>query len=151
MIYFQHVIEDFHVVYDAGRMINVGIEVGQIEGALIFGIGWLKLEHQIWDDKGPQEVGTWQYKPPMHLDIPKKFSIYVTNSAPEFENCKNDNYPMSSKAAGESAMCMSLVYRNALQRAIEAYNPNATSVELPAKPDNVLKALNISANALVLE
>ena len=61
------------------------------------GLGWIKSEERIWGASGPRESGTWDYKPPMHLDIPKNFSLILTNQAPEFENQPNDNYPGMSE------------------------------------------------------
>ena len=78
-------------------------------------LGWLKSEDLTWDEKGAKERGTWEYKVPTQLDIPKHFSARLTNVAPEFEIGKNKNYPMSSKGAGESSMVLGLAYKIALQ------------------------------------
>ena len=48
----EHVIERMDLFYDAGQMINVGIELGQIEGGLMFALGWLKTEHLERDEHG---------------------------------------------------------------------------------------------------
>ena len=76
------------IVFDAGEMINVGIELGQIEGALIMSLGWLKSEELSWknDSYGVEQKGTWNYKVPMHKDIPKTLKIHLNSVAPEFEN-----------------------------------------------------------------
>ena len=57
------------------------------------GLGWIKSEDRTWGKNGTNETGTWHYKAPMHLDIPKNFSAILTNTAPEFEKEPNDNYP----------------------------------------------------------
>ena len=67
--------------------------LGQIEGGLMMGLGWIKSEDRTWGKNGTNETGTWHYKAPMHLDIPKNFSAILTNKAPEFEKQPNDNYP----------------------------------------------------------
>jgi xanthine dehydrogenase molybdopterin-binding subunit B len=117
----------------------------------MMGLGWLKTEDLTWDESGAKERGTWEYKVPMHLDIPKKFSVYLTSDAPEFEKLRNHNYPMSSKAAGEAAMALSLSYKNALQNCIEAFNPKAEMCRLPMTPKNVFKTLAISKDDLKLQ
>ena len=78
--------------YDAGQMINVGIELGQIEGGLVMALGWLKTETLTWDENGGKESGTWNYKVPMHKDLPKTLNITLNRDAPEFENGKSENY-----------------------------------------------------------
>ena len=67
--------------------------LGQIEGGLMMGLGWIKSEDRTWGQKGSNESGTWNYKSPMHLDIPKNFSLQLTNVAPEFDKQPNHNYP----------------------------------------------------------
>ena len=57
------------------------------------GLGWIKSEDRTWGQEGSNESGTWNYKPPMHLDIPKNFSLQLTNVAPEFNKQPNHNYP----------------------------------------------------------
>ena len=139
-----------NVIYDAGEMINVGIELGQIEGGMIMGLGWLKSEDLTWDENGAKQRGTWEYKVPMHLDIPRKFSIKLTNKAPEWKNIKNRNYPMSSKHAGESSMVLSLVLKTAVQNAAEAFNPDSDLIILPMKPHHVMQAIKLNKDSIIL-
>ena len=87
----EHVTERMDLYYDAGQMINVGIEVGQIEGGLVMALGWLKTETLTWDEKGAKESGTWNYKVPMHKDLPKTLNITHNPDVPEFENGKSKN------------------------------------------------------------
>jgi len=105
----EHAIEKFDCIYDAGEMLNVGTELGQVEGGLMMGLGWLKLEDLKWDQQDqPQQRGTWKYKVPMHLDIPKNFSCELTNKFVEAEEKRP--FPIGSKQAGESAMLLSFAY-----------------------------------------
>ena len=131
-------------------MVNVGIELGQIEGGLVMGLGWFRTEDLTWDEGGARERGTWEYKVPMHLDLPRKFSAKLSNSAPEWSKIKDKNYPMSSKGAGESSMVLALAYKTALQNAIEAANPEADLIVLPAKPTHVLAALKLDPSNILL-
>ncbi|CAG5108120.1 Oidioi.mRNA.OKI2018_I69.chr1.g3642.t1.cds [Oikopleura dioica] len=145
----EHTIEKFDCIYDAGEMLNVGTELGQVEGGLMMGLGWLKMEDLKWDQvSGAKQRGTWEYKVPMHLDIPKKFSCELTNKFLEAEEKRP--FPIGSKQAGEAAMLLSFAYRNALQRAVRKFNPHAKMIELPAKTDHVREAINVQADALVL-
>ena len=52
----EHVTERMDVVFDAGQMVNIGIELGQIEGGLVMSLGWLKSEHLTYDEHGVQQV-----------------------------------------------------------------------------------------------
>lgn len=49
-------------------------------------LGWLKMEHLTWDEHGAREGGTWDYKVPMHKDLPKTLNITLNPDAPEFDD-----------------------------------------------------------------
>ena len=63
---------------------------------------------------------------------------------------KKNNYPMSSKQAGEAAMSLGFSYINALSDAIAAVNPDADFPELPATPKSVFKALSLRPDQLTI-
>ena len=52
----EHAVEKFDCIYDAGEMLNVGTELGQVEGGLMMGLGWLKLEDLKWDQEAHPQV-----------------------------------------------------------------------------------------------
>ena len=50
-------------------------------------LGWLKTENLTWNNvTGSEQSGTWDYKVPMHKDLPKNLNITLNKAAPEFEN-----------------------------------------------------------------
>ena len=50
-------------------------------------LGWLKTENLTWNNgSGSEQSGTWDYKVPMHKDLPKRLNITLNKAAPEFEN-----------------------------------------------------------------
>ena len=50
-------------------------------------LGWLKTENLTWNNVlGSEQSGTWDYKVPMHKDLPKTLNITLNKAAPEFEN-----------------------------------------------------------------
>ena len=50
-------------------------------------LGWLKTENLTWNNvNGSEQSGTWDYKVPMHKDLPKQLNITLNKAAPEFEN-----------------------------------------------------------------
>ncbi|KAL2507123.1 Xanthine dehydrogenase 1 [Forsythia ovata] len=99
---------DFHtrradVIMDLGFSINPAIDVGQIEGAFVQGLGWVALEELKWGDAAHKWVpagclytcGPGSYKIPSVNDVPFKFSVSLLKGAP------NDKAIHSSKAVGE--------------------------------------------------
>ena len=72
------------------------------------------------------------------------FTVYVSGPL----TGKPMNYPMSSKQAGEAAMCLAFSYNCALQNAIESFNPAAGYFKLPATPINVAKVLDVKSAEL---
>ena len=45
-------VERTDILHDVGRSLNPAIDLGQIEGGFIQGMGWLTTEELWWDDKG---------------------------------------------------------------------------------------------------
>jgi xanthine dehydrogenase/oxidase len=60
------------VLYDAGKSLSPLIDIGQVEGAFIIGVGHLTTEALEWDRSTGEMItfDTWEYKPPQSLDIP---------------------------------------------------------------------------------
>ncbi|XP_042490561.1 xanthine dehydrogenase 1-like [Macadamia integrifolia] len=99
---------DFHtrradVMFDLGFSLNPGIDVGQIEGAFIQGLGWVALEELKWGDAEHKWIppghlytcGPGSYKIPSVNDIPLKFNVSLLKGVP------NPKAIHSSKAVGE--------------------------------------------------
>lgn len=64
------------IVYDCGQSLNPAIDIGQIEGGFVMGIGYFLTERVSYDSSGQlQSVGTWEYKPPLALDVPSVFNV----------------------------------------------------------------------------
>ena len=85
------------VYYDCGVSLNPDIDVGQIEGAFIMGVGFFFTEQVQYDDTTGvfQSTGTWNYKPPFPLDIPQSLNVTMLPDAP------NPVGILRSKATGE--------------------------------------------------
>ena len=72
------------VVMDVGSSINPAIDIGQIEGAFVQGVGWSTTEELIWGDEEHEWVkprgrlftqGPGFYKPPAFNDMPAEFNV----------------------------------------------------------------------------
>ncbi|XP_010521612.1 PREDICTED: abscisic-aldehyde oxidase-like isoform X2 [Tarenaya hassleriana] len=84
------------IIYDCGKSLNPAVDLGQIEGAFVQGIGFFMLEEYTTDENGlVVQDGTWNYKIPTVDTVPKQFNVEVLNSG------YHKNRVLSSKASGE--------------------------------------------------
>jgi xanthine dehydrogenase large subunit len=128
------------ILHDVGTSINPAIDIGQIEGGFIQGVGWLTTEQLVWNDKG--ELTTHApstYKIPATGDVPEHFKIDLWP-----EPNREDNVG-GSKAVGEPPLMLAISVWEALRDAIGAAKGDGQPVRLeaPATPENVLKATRI--------
>jgi len=129
------------ILHDVGHSINPAIDVGQIEGGFVQGMGWLTTEQLVWNDKGYLSThAPSTYKIPATGDIPEHFKVDLWPEANREDNVGG------SKAVGEPPFMLAISVYEALRNAIAA----GRSGEAPAKPvvltapataENVLRAL----------
>ncbi|XP_048234114.1 abscisic-aldehyde oxidase isoform X3 [Ricinus communis] len=80
------------IIYDCGQSLNPAVDLGQIEGAFVQGIGFFMLEEYTTDSNGlVVQDGTWNYKIPTIDTIPKHFNVEILNSG------HHQNHILSSK------------------------------------------------------
>jgi len=130
------------ILHDVGRSINPGLDVGQIEGGFVQGMGWLTTEELVWNDKGLLTThAPSTYKIPTSGDVPAHFKVDLWD-APNTE----DNVG-GSKAVGEPPFMLALSVFEALRDAVARSRGDATAVQLnaPATPERILKALKHAA------
>jgi len=126
------------ILHDVGRSINPGLDVGQIEGGFVQGMGWLTTEELVWNDKGLLTThAPSTYKIPTAGDVPEHFKVALWD-APNTE----DNVG-GSKAVGEPPFMLAISVFEALRDAVARARADAAPVQLnaPATPEQVLKAL----------
>jgi xanthine dehydrogenase large subunit len=129
------------ILHDVGRSINPAIDIGQIEGGFVQGMGWLTTEQLVWNDKGLLTThAPSTYKIPTASDVPEHFHIDLW-PAPNLE----DNV-FGSKAVGEPPFMLAVSVYEALRNAIAAARPEGEDsapiqLEAPATAENVLRAL----------
>lgn len=63
------------ILHDVGQSINPAIDIGQIEGGFVQGMGWLTTEELYWQPQGPHAGRLFThapstYKIPTSVDIP---------------------------------------------------------------------------------
>ncbi|KAL5197520.1 hypothetical protein ABZP36_001032 [Zizania latifolia] len=103
------------LIYDCGKSLNPAVDLGQIEGSFIQGIGFfIYEEHQTNKDGLVISNSTWDYKIPSVDTIPKQFNAEVLNTG------YHKNRVLSSKASGEPAVVLASSVHCALREAIRA-------------------------------
>ena len=126
------------ILHDVGRSINPAIDIGQIEGGFVQGMGWLTTEQLVWNDKGALSThGPSTYKIPTTGDIPEHFKVALWPEPNREENV------FGSKAVGEPPLMLAISVYEALKDAVAAAQSGRKAVRLtaPATAENVLKAL----------
>ena len=123
------------ILHDVGRSINPPIDIGQIEGGFVQGMGWLTTEELVWNPQGM--LGTHApstYKIPATGDIPEHFKVDLWP-----EPNREDNV-YGSKAVGEPPFMLAISVWEALRDAV-AGERKAITMNAPATPERVLAAL----------
>ncbi|WP_230080185.1 xanthine dehydrogenase molybdopterin binding subunit [Winogradskyella marina] len=125
------------IVHDYGKSMSEGIDLGQVEGALIQGIGWMTLEEIAYNDDGKLLSNALStYKVPDLFSVPK-----VVETIP-LETKGHDLAILKSKAVGEPPLMYGIGAYFALQNAIKAFNPNYNmKFHAPMTAEKVLMGL----------
>uniref|UniRef100_A0A1B6CM27 Indole-3-acetaldehyde oxidase n=2 Tax=Clastoptera arizonana TaxID=38151 RepID=A0A1B6CM27_9HEMI len=108
----QHIVTRADILEDAGVSLSPQIDIGQIEGAFVMGLGYYTTEQLIYDITGELKTNrTWNYYPPGAQDIPVDFRVEIQ------KNSENPSGVLRSKATGEPPLCMSVAVVLAIQKA----------------------------------
>jgi len=124
------------ILHDVGVSINPGIDIGQIEGGYIQGVGWCTTEECKWDDKGNLlNHSPDTYKIPNVQDIPKDFRTSLLEGVPNAENTIR-----KSKAVAEPPLMLAFSCWLAIKDAISAVGDHEFEPEfsLPATNEVIL-------------
>jgi xanthine dehydrogenase large subunit len=135
----EYVVERTDILHDCGRSLNPAIDLGQIEGGFIQGMGWLTTEELVWDDKGRLRThAPSTYKIPLASDRPKIFNVALTDWSKAHEPTVH-----RSKAVGEPPLPLGLSVLHALSDAVASVADNriCPRLDAPATPERVLMAI----------
>jgi len=136
------------LVYDCGKSLNPAIDIGQVEGAYIFGVGYMLSEKEEISKNGTViSDGTWLYKPPGVKGIPQEFNV---------ELLQNDAFTrgyLSSKSSGEPPLVLSTSVAMAVRQAVLAARVDAGHkdwfrLDLPLTPDVIQTACGVTETHL---
>ena len=130
-------IETVHIVHDSGASMNRLIDLGQIEGGLVQGIGWMTMEEIIYNEKGKLLSNALStYKIPDIYSVPKEINV-------SFLPLTEDNLAIyKSKAVGEPPLMYGIGAYFSVANAIRAFNPKAKiPYKAPMTPERVLMSI----------
>ncbi|QGZ41341.1 xanthine dehydrogenase molybdenum binding subunit apoprotein [Pseudoduganella flava] len=129
-------------LYDAGRSLNPAIDIGQVEGAFIQGMGWLTTEQLWWNDAGKLMThAPSTYKIPAISDCPEDFRVRL------FEKPNVADSIHRSKAVGEPPLLLPFSVFFAIRDAISSVGGHRVNPPLnaPATCEEILRAIDAVA------
>lgn len=135
----EYMVECTDILHDAGRSLNPAIDIGQIEGGFIQGMGWLTTEELVWDEKGRLRThAPSTYKIPLASDRPRHFNVKLADWAEAHEPTVH-----RSKAVGEPPFMLAMSVFFALSDAIASVADYriCPRLDAPATPECVLMAV----------
>ncbi len=134
----EHRVVRADLLQDVGKSLVPSIDLGQVEGAFVQGVGWLTMEECLYDKRGRFVThGPSTYKIPTIGDVPADLRVHL------LENVEQDGTIHGSKAVGEPPLMLGIGVVSALRQAIGAFASPGHEIELalPATPEAVLRAI----------
>ena len=130
-------VDSVDIVHDFGKSMNKGVDLGQVEGALAQGIGWMTMEEIAYNEEGRLLSNTLStYK------IPDVFSIAKNINIEALDTQGHELALFKSKAVGEPPLMYGIGVYFAIANAIKAFNPDyAIKFHSPMTPEKVMMAL----------
>ena len=125
------------VVHHFGSSMNTMIDIGQCEGGIVQGIGWMTMEEIVYDREGKLRSNALStYKVPDIYSVPKEITIHPLDTS------KDNLAIFRSKAVGEPPLMYGIGAYFALRNAVKAFNPAAIiPYDAPMTPEKVLMSL----------
>jgi len=127
------------VLHDVGKSLNPALDLGQVEGAFVQGMGWLTSEELAWDDQGRLRThAPSTYKIPLASDRPRIFNVKLADWS---ENAKPTI--KRSKAVGEPPFMLPISVFEAIGMAVASVADyrECPRLDAPATPERVLMAV----------
>jgi xanthine dehydrogenase large subunit len=129
-------IEAVHVLHDVGQSLNPLIDRGQVEGAVVQGLGWMTIEELLYDRSGclaTADLTTYKI-PDIHFTPP--ITVHF------LEQATNPVGLLGSKAIGEPPFVYGIGVYFALLQALRAFRPTLPlRYQVPLTPEQVLTLL----------
>jgi xanthine dehydrogenase large subunit len=135
----EYQVERADVLEDVGRSLNPAIDIGQVEGGFVQGMGWLTTEELWWDQKGQLRThAPSTYKIPLASDVPPIFNVNLATWSVNKEPAIG-----RSKAVGEPPLVLGYSVVEALAMAVASVADYRVdpALDMPATPERVLMAV----------
>jgi xanthine dehydrogenase large subunit len=126
------------LLHDVGKSLNPAIDLGQVEGAFVQGMGWLTTEELVFDAEGRLRThAPSTYKIPCASDVPEIFNVALFES----KGNKEDTI-YRSKAVGEPPLMLGISVWTAIFNAVAGIGRNVIpALDTPATPEAILHAI----------
>lgn len=112
-------IDSVKVIHDLGESLHQVIDLGQVEGGIVQGIGWVTLEEIMYNNQGKLITDALStYKVPDIYFAPERIEVHFLENAP------NPYGPFKSKAVGEPPFMYGIGAYFAILKALLAFKPN---------------------------
>jgi xanthine dehydrogenase large subunit len=124
------------ILHDVGRSLNPAIDIGQIEGGFVQGMGWLTTEELVYDAQGRLRThAPSTYKIPVASDVPADMRVSL------FDGANREETVYRSKAVGEPPVMLANAVFCALADALHSLAPGRpVPLDAPATPEAILRA-----------
>jgi xanthine dehydrogenase large subunit len=125
------------ILHDVGRSLNPAIDIGQIEGGFVQGMGWLTTEELVFDARGRLLThAPSTYKIPCASDVPADFRVAL------FDGANRENTIHRSKAVGEPPLMLAISVFAAIADAIHSLaSGRMVPLDAPATAESILHAI----------
>jgi len=127
------------ILMDLGKSVNHDLDIGQISGAFVQGMGWVTTENLVYNSEGLLlSHAPSTYKIPNVQDTPREFNIELFKNEENFSNVRG------TKAVGEPPLLLAISVWTAIQRALQAlpqYKQQYPKIRIPATSESVLRAI----------
>ena len=126
------------ILHDVGHSLNPAIDIGQIEGGFVQGMGWLTTEELVFDAEGKLRThAPSTYKIPCASDVPEDFRVALYES----KGNKADTI-YRSKAVGEPPLMLPISVWCAVMNAVSSLKPGTVpKLDAPATPEAIMRAV----------
>ncbi|MDB4988217.1 MAG: xanthine dehydrogenase, molybdopterin binding subunit [Myxococcaceae bacterium] len=133
----QYRIHRADLLHDAGDSLSPLVDLGQVEGGFLQGVGWLTTEELVWSEQGALlSSGASTYKLPTLAECPEVLHVALLRRASE------PDVVFGSKAVGEPPLMLAISVREALRAAAAAFGAQrVTELACPATPEAVFWCL----------
>ncbi len=132
-----YTIDSVKAMHDFGSSMNRVVDLGQCEGGIVQGIGWMTMEEVIYNTEGKLLSNALStYKIPDIYSVPKELEV-------RFLPTDGNSYAiLKSKAVGEPPLMYGIGAYFAIRNAVLAFNPSAKiPYSAPITPEKVLMSL----------